>query len=83
MKARRKARTGGADVKLRRRQAKLDVKIARGKRSIKALTKRLKKAVGIQGRRAKARKRPPRHIGDRLKRVFFKNALYELVARRK
>jgi hypothetical protein len=58
MKARRtKARTGGADVKLRRRQAKLDVKIARGKRSIKSLTKRLKKAVGIQGRREKARKR--------------------------
>jgi SAM-dependent methyltransferase len=26
----------------------------------------------------KARKRPPRHLGDRLKRVFFKNALYEL-----
>ena len=57
MKARRKARTGGADVKLRRRQAKLDAKIARGKRSIKSLTKKLKKAVGIQGRREKARKR--------------------------
>lgn len=32
--------------------------------------------------RAQARKRPPRHLGDRLKRVFFKNALYEVVARR-
>lgn len=32
---------------------------------------------------AKARKKPPRHLGDRLKRVFFKNALYELVARRR
>jgi SAM-dependent methyltransferase len=32
--------------------------------------------------RARARKQPPRHFGDRLKRVFFKNALYELVARR-
>lgn len=32
--------------------------------------------------RAQARKRPPRHVGDRLKRVFFKNALYEVVARR-
>jgi len=32
--------------------------------------------------RARARTRPPRHIGDRLKRVFFKNALYEVVARR-
>ena len=27
-----------------------------------------------------ARRRPPRHAGDRLKRLFFKNALYELVA---
>jgi SAM-dependent methyltransferase len=29
-----------------------------------------------------ARQRPPRHAGDRLKRLFFKNALYELVAER-
>lgn len=27
-----------------------------------------------------ARRRPPRHLGDRLKRIFFKNALYEVVA---
>ena len=32
--------------------------------------------------RARARKQPARHAGDRLKRVFFKNALYEVVARR-
>jgi len=32
--------------------------------------------------RARARKQPPRHLGDRFKRVFFKNALYEVVARR-
>ncbi len=32
--------------------------------------------------RARARKQAPRHVGDRLKRVFFKNALYEVVARR-
>ena len=32
--------------------------------------------------RARARKQPPRHVGDRFKRVFFKNALYEVVARR-
>ncbi len=32
--------------------------------------------------RARARARPPRHLGDRLKRVFFKNALYEVVATR-
>ncbi|HEX8721723.1 MAG TPA: class I SAM-dependent methyltransferase, partial [Pyrinomonadaceae bacterium] len=32
-----------------------------------------------EARRA-ARLRPPRHVGDRLKRLFFKNALYELVA---
>ena len=30
----------------------------------------------------RARQKPPRHVGDRLKRVFFKNALYEVVARR-
>lgn len=32
--------------------------------------------------RARARKQPPRHVGDRMKRVFFKNALYEVIARR-
>lgn len=32
--------------------------------------------------KARARKQPPRHIGDRLKRVFFKNAVYEVIARR-
>ena len=32
--------------------------------------------------KALARQRPPRHAGDRLKRVLFKNALYELVAER-
>jgi SAM-dependent methyltransferase len=36
----------------------------------------------VEDARAKARKQPARHVGDRLKRVFFKNALYELVARR-
>ena len=36
----------------------------------------------IDEARARARKRPARHAGDRLKRVFFKNALYEVVARR-
>jgi SAM-dependent methyltransferase len=36
----------------------------------------------IDEARARARKQPPRHVGDRVKRVFFKNALYEVVARR-
>jgi SAM-dependent methyltransferase len=36
----------------------------------------------IDEARARARQQPPRHAGDRLKRVFFKNALYEVVARR-
>lgn len=35
-----------------------------------------------QEAKALARRRPPRHIGDRLKRLFFKNALYELIAER-
>ncbi|HMH50908.1 MAG TPA: class I SAM-dependent methyltransferase [Candidatus Acidoferrum sp.] len=29
-----------------------------------------------------ARRRPPRHMGDHLTRVFFKNALYEVIAAR-
>jgi SAM-dependent methyltransferase len=32
--------------------------------------------------RALARQRPPRHAGDRLKRLFYKNALYEVIAER-
>jgi SAM-dependent methyltransferase len=36
----------------------------------------------IDEARARARKQAPRHVGDRFKRVFFKNALYEVVARR-
>ena len=36
----------------------------------------------VEETRARARKQPPRHVGDRLKRVFFKNALYEVIARR-
>lgn len=36
----------------------------------------------IDEARARARKQPARHAGDRFKRVFFKNALYEVVARR-
>lgn len=35
-----------------------------------------------QDAKALARRRPPRHAGDRLKRLFFKNALYELIAER-
>lgn len=42
----------------------------------------LSEKTNIDEARARARKQPPRHMGDRLKRVFFKNALYELVARR-
>ena len=33
--------------------------------------------------KARARKLPPRHMGDRLKRLFYKNALFEVVARKK
>ena len=42
----------------------------------------LSEKSNIDEARARARKQPARHMGDRLKRVFFKNALYELVARR-
>src|SRR5687768_15894679 len=42
----------------------------------------LSEKSNIDEARARARKQPARHLGDRLKRVFFKNALYEMVARR-
>lgn len=42
----------------------------------------LSEKSNIDEARARARKQPARHFGDRLKRVFFKNALYEVVARR-
>jgi SAM-dependent methyltransferase len=42
----------------------------------------LRENGNVEEARARARTRPPRHLGDRLKRVFFKNALYEVVARR-
>ena len=43
----------------------------------------LSEKSNIDEARARARKQPARHLGDRLKRVFFKNALYEIVARRR
>ena len=42
----------------------------------------LSEKSNIDEARARARKQPPRHVGDRLKRVFFKNALYEVIGRR-
>ena len=39
-------------------------------------------STNLDEARARARKQPPRHLGDRFKRIFFKNALYELIARR-
>ena len=42
----------------------------------------LSEKSNIDEARAQARKQPPRHLGDRLKRVFFKNALYEVIAKR-
>jgi len=35
---------------------------------------------GIEAAKSEAQTSPPRHVGDRLKRLFFKNALYEIVA---
>lgn len=42
----------------------------------------LSEKSNIDEARARARKQPPRHMGDRLKRLFFKNALFEVVGRR-
>jgi SAM-dependent methyltransferase len=43
----------------------------------------LSEKSNIDEARARARQQPARHVGDRLKRVLFKNALYEVVACRK
>jgi SAM-dependent methyltransferase len=42
----------------------------------------LSEKSNIDEARARARRQQARHMGDRLKRVFFKNALYEVVAKR-
>ena len=42
----------------------------------------IEESAGVADARRAARLRPPRHAGDRLKRLFFKNARYELVAER-
>lgn len=50
-----KARSKLAATRLRRRQAKLDVKIARSKRTIKTLGKKLRRETGILSRRQRQR----------------------------
>lgn len=42
----------------------------------------LSEKSNIEEARARARNKPPRHMGDRLKRVFFKNALYEVIGKK-
>jgi ubiquinone/menaquinone biosynthesis C-methylase UbiE len=42
----------------------------------------LHESSNISESKAKARKMQARHLGDSLKRIFFKNALYEVVARK-
>jgi len=40
----------------------------------------LSERQGVAEAKDRARKLPPRHLGDRLKRVFYKNALFEIIA---
>jgi SAM-dependent methyltransferase len=42
----------------------------------------LSESRNIAAAKAQARRLPTRHVGDSLKRLFFKNALYEVIARR-
>lgn len=42
----------------------------------------LSEKSNIDEARVRARKQQARHMGDRLKRVFFKNALYEVIGKR-
>ena len=46
-----------AEVRLRRRKAKADVGIARTKRTIKTLTRQLRKAEGTLAKRVRARRK--------------------------
>lgn len=39
--------------------------------------------TGIRSAKDRTRDEPPRHLGDRLKRLFFKNARFEIVATRR
>ena len=43
---------------------------------------RLEQTADIKATLTEARRTPPRHLGDRLKSLFFKNATFELVGRR-
>lgn len=43
---------------------------------------RVSEGADIAKAKQTARSRPPRHPGDLLKRLFYKNAVYELIARR-
>ncbi len=40
----------------------------------------VKETTDLETAKVRAQRMAPRHAGDRLKRVFFKNALYELIA---
>lgn len=42
--------------------------------------RKLQETSNIASSRIVAKQRTPRHAGDRLKRIFFKNALYEVIA---
>ena len=44
---------------------------------------RISESADIGKAKQTARSRAPRHLGDLLKRLFYKNAVYELIARRK
>jgi SAM-dependent methyltransferase len=44
--------------------------------------RRLSERTNIEETKRRARTTPPRHPGDLLKRLFFKNAVYELIASR-
>ncbi|MDP1849484.1 MAG: class I SAM-dependent methyltransferase [Solirubrobacteraceae bacterium] len=43
----------------------------------------VEESAGVADAKRAAREHPPRHAGDRLKRLFFKNAVYELIAERR
>jgi hypothetical protein len=52
-----KARASRAGARLRRRKAKLDVRIARAKRTIKTLQRKLRRETGMLTKRQAARRK--------------------------
>jgi hypothetical protein len=50
--------------------------------SARSLLRIVEETTDLEAARMEAEETPPRHVGDRLKRLFFKNATWEVFALR-